>query len=323
MYNLKDLKGIRENISLADCTTFRIGGPAKYFFVAKNGEDVKIAIRAAGETNIPFYILGNGSNILVSDEGFNGLVIKIESADIKAEGLKLTAGAGALLGKVVSESIKEGLSGLEWMKGIPGSIGGAICGNAGAFGHTIGENVGWVEVLDLKDLEQKYLSKEDCEFVYRGSVFYPEADKEKKYVILSAEFRLAKGSEKESEELARSYVLKRQGKHPLRYPSAGSVFKNPSIADNQKAFQKILAKFPEAEKFREQGKIPAGWLIEEIGLLGKKIGGAMIAEQHGNFIVNAGNARAEDVIMLVSLIKQKIRVNFGIQLEEEIKYVGF
>lgn len=318
MSNIKNLKGIQENISLADYTTFQIGGPARYFYVAKSGEDIEKSIKAAKEADIPFYILGNGSNILVSDQGFGGLVIKTENSGIKTEGLKLTAGAGALLGKVADESIRAGLSGLEWMKGIPGTVGGALYGNAGAFGHTIGESVERVGVLELKDLEQKYLSKEDCKFVYRGSVL-----KEKKYAILNAEFRLAKGNKKESEELARSYVLKRQGKHPLRYPSAGSVFKNPSISDNEKAFKKILEKFSEAKKFKETGKIPAGWLIEEIGLPGKKIGGAMVSEQHGNFIVNVGNAKATDVIILISLIKQKIRVNFGIQLQEEIQYVGF
>jgi UDP-N-acetylmuramate dehydrogenase len=319
MADIKDLlSGVKENISLADHTTFQIGGPARYFYIAKTAEDVKKAIEAAEQEKIPYYIIGRGSNILVADNGFKGLVIKIENSGVKIEGLKLIAGAGAMLGKVVDESVKSELSGLEWMRGIPGSIGGAIYGNAGAFGHTIGESVERVEVLDLKDLEQKYLNKENCAFVYRGSIF-----KEKKYAILSVEFTLAKGDKEASDKLVRSYVLKRQEKHPLGRPNAGSVFKNPSISDNEKAFKKILEKFPEAEKFKKQGKIPAGWLIEEYGLRGKKIGGAIVSEHHGNFIVNAGNAKATDVIMLISLIKQKIRVNFGIQLEEEIQYAGF
>lgn len=311
------LKDVQENIFLADYTTFQIGGPARYFYIAKSAEDIKKAIKAAKQEKIPYYIIGNGSNILVSDKGFDGLVVKIENSVIKVEGLKLTAGAGAFLGKVAGESIKAGLSGLEWMRGIPGTLGGALYGNAGAFGHIIGETVERVEALNAENLEQKYLNKEDCEFVYRSSVF-----KEKKYVILSVEFQLIKGSKEDGEKLARSYVQARQGKHPVG-PSAGSVFKNPLIGDNEKAFQKILARFPEAEKFKEQGKIPAGWLIEEYGLRGKKIGGAMVSEQHGNFFINAGGAKAEDVIMLISAIKQKIRVNFGIQLEEEIQYVGF
>ncbi len=271
--------------------------------------------------------MGNGSNILVSDAGFNGLVTRIKDQELRIKDEKIYAGAGAVISKIVNESVIGGLTGLEWAIGIPGTLGGAIYGNAGAFGHSISESVESVEVFNAKDLTSVTLTNSECKFDYRNSIFQPKADqpmadKEKRYVILKATLKLAKGDVKKSREQIKEYLKKRQGRHPIG-PSAGSVFKNPSINENQKAFQKILLRFPEAEKFKTTGKIPAGWLIEELGLLGKRIGGAMISKEHGNFIINVGNAKATDVIMLVSIIKQKVRVNFGIQLQEEIQYVGF
>lgn len=318
MENVKSLlNDIKENISLAEHTTFRIGGPAKYFFVAKTSDDIKKAIEAAKKLKIPYYVIGNGSNILVSDSGFDGIVIKAENRNLEVNGERIIVASGVILGKMVSEAMKSGLTGLEWMAGIPGTIGGALYGNAGAFGHSISESVEGIEVFDAEDLSVKSLNKTECGFGYRTSIF-----KEKKYVILSATIKLEKGDKDKSDKITRDYLGKRKGKHPIG-PSAGSVFKNPSLSDNEKAFKKILEKFPEAEKFKATGKIPAGWLIEEYGLLGKKIGGAVIAKEHGNFIINIGGAKATDVVMLISMIKQKIRVNFGIQLEEEIQYVGF
>ena len=311
------LKNVEENIPLARYTSFKIGGPARFFYAAKSKEDLEMALKVVKEAQIAYYILGNGTNILVSDKGFDGLVIKIQDTSFKIEDDSVIAGAGVSLGKAVNGSVKAGLAGLEWLVGIPGSIGGAICGNAGAFGHSIGEKVESVEVLDPNDLSKRQMSRGDCRFSYRESIF-----KEAKFVILEVRLKLEKGKKEESDNLTRDYIKKRSH-HPVGFPSAGSVFKNPIIEKNQKVFEDLVKKYPEAEKFRTNGKIPAGWLIEEYGLLGKKIGGAMISKEHGNFIVNVGGAKATDVVMLISLIKQKIRVNFGIQLEEEIRYVGF
>lgn len=313
----KLLKNVKKNIPLAQYTSFKIGGPAKYFYVAKDKDEVKKALRVVKDLKILYYILGNGTNILVSDKGFDGIVIKAQDTSFKIEGDYIIAGCGISIGKMVNESVKAGLTGLEWLVGIPGSIGGGIYGNAGAFGHAVGEKIEKIEILDPKDLSTKWINREECKFSYRDSAF-----KESSYIILEARFKLEEGDKEKSKEMVKDYTKKR-GHHPVKYPSAGSVFKNPLIERNQKAFEKISAKFPEAEKFKETGKIPAGWLIEEYGLCGKKIGGAMISKEHGNFIVNTGGAKATDVIMLISLIKQKIRVNFGIQLEEEIQYVGF
>lgn len=318
MADIKNLlKGVQENILLAPYTTFKIGGPARYFFVAKTVEDIKKAVQVAKELKLPYYIIGNGSNILVSDRGFDGLAIRIMSYGLKITGQKIFVESGFALGKIVMDSVKGGLSGLEWLIGIPGTVGGAISGNAGAYGHSIGDTIESVKILNADSGKEDVLSGKECSFSYRHSIF-----KEKKYIILSAILKLKKGDKKESEKKIKEYISKRQGKHPVG-PSAGSVFKNPLIIENQKVFEKLVKKYPEIEKFKVTGRIPAGWLVEEYGLLGKKIGGAMISKEHGNFIINAGGANAEDVIMLISLIKQKIRVNFGIQMEEEIRYVGF
>lgn len=318
MADIKNLlKGVRENISLAPYTTFKIGGEARYFFIAKTSEEIKLAVQIAKELKIPYYIIGNGSNILVSDRGFDGLIIRIMNQELRITNQEVFVESGISLGKLVKDFVEEGLSGLEWLIGIPGSLGGAIYGNAGAFGRSIGEAVENVKVFNADSLEEENLTGKECEFAYRSSLF-----KKRKYIILSAVLKLKKGDRAESKKIIKEYIEKRRGKHPAG-PSAGSVFKNVLIAENQKAFEKLIKRHPEAEKFKATGKIPAGWLIEEYGLLGKKIGGAMISKEHGNFIINTGNASAGDAIMLISLIKQKIRVNFGIQLEEEIQYVGF
>jgi len=318
MSNVNDLlKNVQENIPLAPYTTFKIGGPARYFFIAKNIEEIKNAIKVAKDLKIPYFILGNGSNVLISDSGFGGLVIKIDDRELKIENNEIYAGAGVMLAALVKESTNAGLTGLEWLAGIPGTLGGAIYGNAGAFGYSIGEVAETVKVFDPGDLMEKTLSKSDCNFGYRHSIF-----KEKKYIILGADLKLKKGELEESAKLASEYLSKRKGKHPIG-PSAGSIFKNPLIKENQKAYEKLIKQYPEIEKFKATGKIPAGWLIGQFGLCGKEIGGAMVSKEHGNFIVNIGGAKAEDVIILTSLIKQKIRVNFGIQLAEEIQYVGF
>jgi len=320
MPNVKELlKGIQENIQLAPYTTFKIGGEARYFYIAKTSGEIKQALQFAKEQKLPYYIIGNGSNLLVSDKGFDGLVVKIQNKDfdLDIKNGSINAGAGINLTILVRMSIDADLAGLEWMIGIPGTLGGAIYGNAGAFGHSIGEAIKSVKVLNPDNLAEEILTGEECGFSYRHSIF-----KEKKYIILSASLKLRKGDKAESEKTMKENIARRQGRHPIG-PSAGSVFKNPSISENQKAFEQIVKKYPEAEQFRINGKIPAGWLIEEYGLKGKKIGGAMVSQEHGNFIINVGGAKAEDVIMLISLIKEKIRVNFGIELEEEIQYVGF
>jgi UDP-N-acetylmuramate dehydrogenase len=257
---------------------------------------------------------------LVSDNGFDGLVIKIQNSRLRPTGGQakkiIYAGAGVYLAELIKFSTSKNLTGLEWAIGIPKiTVGGAIVSNAGAFGKSMSEIIQKVIILDEKSQVANYNFK-DCKFGYRESVFKHK----KNLIILAAEIKLEKGDSKVSREKIREYIKKRKSSQPLEYPSAGSIFKNISFSE---ILPETLNKCPMLEEFREAGKVPAGWLIEAVGLKGKKIGQAQISEKHANFIINTGNARAEDVIILISLTKQKVRNKFGLQLMEEIEYVGF
>ena len=262
----KLLPGLRKNVSLKNYTTFKIGGRAKYFFVAKNKKDLIKAIKTAQKIKLPFFILGGGSNLLVSDKGFKGLVIKY----------------GQPLSFYVSK-------GLEWAVGIPGTVQGAVYGNAGAFKKSMKDVVKEVEVFDTKTGEIKILKNKDCQFSYRNSVF----KKNKNLIILSVKIKTKKSNIKKIKQ----YLAYKKKNHPWNYPSAGSVFKNPRG-------------FSAAE------------LIQRCGLKGKKIGGAKISDKHANFIINLGNAKAKDVKKLINLIKKQVKKKFGVILQEEIQFLA-
>jgi UDP-N-acetylmuramate dehydrogenase len=310
---------IKEKIPLKEYTTFKIGGPARYFFVAKSKEDLKNAILWAKKKKLPFFILGAGSNVLFSDKGFKGLVIKIQNSNLKIQNenskFKIICGAGVPLMKLVFKSSEIGATGLENLAGIPGTLGGAIWGNAGAFGREIGDLVEEVKVLDVggSKLEVKKLKNKDCKFGYRDSIF----KKKENWIILEATLKLEKEKKKEIEEKIKEILKLRKEKQPLEFPSAGSVFKNVPI---EKVPKEIREKFKEKIK---NGFLPAGVLIEAAGLKGFQIGGAKISEKHANFIVNIGEAKASDVKELMEKIKKEVKKKFKIQLEEEIKLVGF
>ena len=329
----KELPEIQKNITLKDYTSFKIGGKAKYFFAAETKEDIIKVIKVAKKLDLPFFILGGGSNLLVTDKGFDGLVIKIQNTKYPAleqaqygaskipcdrvslvrgrQDTKIYTEAGATLGNLVGASTKAGLTGLEWATGIPGTIGGAIRGNAGAFGKSIKEIVKEVEVFDVEDEKIKIFKNKDCKFKYRDSIFKQNPS----LIILSAIIQLRKGNKKTLQEKIKNYLAHRRENQPLNFPSAGSVFKN---YQGKIKNQKLLEKFPELKEFNKKQIIPAGWLIEKCGLKGKKINNVKISEKHCNFIVNLGKGKAKDVIALIELIKQKVKSKFKIILEEEI-----
>jgi UDP-N-acetylmuramate dehydrogenase len=307
---------IKEKIPLGDFTSFHLGGPAKYFVEVKSKNDLEEALKFAKEKKLNWFILGGGSNLLVSDQGFDGLVIKINNQGIEIQGTKIICGAGLFLSEAVSAARKNNLSGFEWATGIPGTIGGAISGNAGAYGSSISDNMEKVEVLDSsqENFFWKNCSSGDCQFAYRTSIF----EQKKELIIFSAVFSLVLGKNEEVDDKMKKIIQERARKLPQN-PSAGSFFKNPQVGNPE-----VLAEF-EKDQGRKSpdGKIPAGWLIDQLDLRGKKIGGAMVSQEHSNFIINAGGAKAEDVIILASLIKQKVRNHFGVQLEEEVQSIGF
>lgn len=308
---------IKKNIDLKALTTFRIGGPAEYYVEVSTKNELYHALRYAAQKRIPGFIIGGGSNILVNDQGIAGLVVKLLNQDIREKGTRLECGAGAKLAEAVSLAVRENLTGLEWAAGIPGSVAGAVRGNAGAFGSNISDLVENVSIYDKKKDKFVLFSNRDCGFGYRQSVFHSDKGKIIWEVILKLEHGVAGEIQKKVGEYLES---RRQGQP--NFPSAGCVFKNISV-DKLKNDNPELAQEAEERGVTKNGMLGAGWLIEKAGLKGKKIGGAKVSLEHGNFIVNTGNARAEDVVMLISFIKQQVRDGFGVQLMEEIEYFGF
>jgi UDP-N-acetylmuramate dehydrogenase len=252
---------------------------------------------------------------LFSDNGFKGLIIKLQNTQYEIRNTKIVAEAGVPLQKLVLETAKRGLSGLENLAGIPGTLGGAIWGNAGAFGGEIGNLVEEVKTLQIANGKWQIvnLKKEDCKFGYRESIF----KRRKNWIILEATLKLKKGNKKEIEEKIKEILKLRKEKQLLEFPSAGSVFKNVPIEKIPKKIQKKLK-----EKIKN-GFLPAGAIIEAVGLKGYKIGNAKIVEKHANFIVNLGSAKGKDVLGLIEKVKNEVKRKFGIEMEEEIELVGF
>lgn len=307
---------IQKNVPLAPFTTFRIGGPAKFFTEVAAENELIEALKYADDNNLRFFVLGGGSNVLVNDNGFDGLIIRIRFTEFKIdiENSKIRVGAGVFLSKLVKESIENGMTGMEWASGIPGTVGGAIRGNARAFGKNTGMAIENITAFDINKMKSVVYANEKCEFKYFGSMFKVKPN----LVILSAVIKLEKGDKEQSRKESMNIIKNRIVMHP-KEGSPGSFFLNP-VSSNEKLraeFEKDTGKILRTEE------IPAGWLIDQAGLKGKKIGGAMVSEKHANFIVNTGNATAKDVIMLASFVKQQMRDKFGIRLQEEVQYVGF
>ena len=273
---------MERNITLKDKNTFRVGGLARYYSFVSSRKELEETLLFAKKENLPVFVIGEGSNLSISDNVFEGVVIKLNLKEIKKEGNLFYVEAGVLLRELVLKAKDFNLGGLEWAVGIPGTLGGAIFGNAGAHKHSISELIKEVEVFDGKDV--KILKKEACKFDYRESVFKTNTN----LIILSAILEFKEGV---SEELMKEYLAKRK---PVKGFSIGSIFKNPE-------------------------GLFAGKLIENCGLKGKRIGDAMISEEHANWIINLGNAKSEDIEKLISLIKKEVKEKFKIDLIEEIR----
>jgi len=308
-------KNLQENISLANHSTFRIGGPAKYFLAVKNKEELIEAVTWAKTSQTHFFILGGGSNILFADQGYDGLIIKIGNEEIifnaDKEKLEADCGAGAALAEILFEATSRDWGGLEWALGIPGTLGGAVCGNAGRLGQDLAQVIISVQLLDA-DLMEKEILASDCQFSYRDSRF-----KHNQEIILGAKLKFIKQDKNKAEELLRE-AQKVIEKMP-NFPSAGSVFKNYLVVENDE----LIKNYPEVREKIRGGKLAAGFLIQQCGLTGQQIGGAQIWSNHGNFILNINQAKASDVLALIELCKKSVDEKFGIKLEEEIRKIGF
>lgn len=272
-------------------TSFKIGGNCDLFVLPKNESQVKRAMQIAKEKAVPVTVLGNGSNMLVSDRGIEGIVLCLEKlCGITVSGNTVTAECGALLSRFASVCAANSLSGAEFAAGIPGSVGGAVYMNAGAYGGEIKNIV--KSVTALKDGEITEISAEKCGFGYRKSIFTGG-----EYVILSAQFVLENGVESEIRAVMRDLAQRRREKQPIEMPSAGSTFKRP------------------------EGHY-AGGLIEGSGLKGYSVGGAKVSEKHAGFVVNFDNASCDDVLKLIEYIKAKVYADSGVMLEEEVRVIG-
>ncbi len=306
---------IQENVLLAPLTSFRLGGQARYFVDARTVEELKEALEFAKEKGIEFYVMAGGTNLLISDTGFDGLIIRIKISEIAVSGQLVQVSAGTPLIKVVNFSAENGFSGIESLAGVPGTFGGAVRGNAGAYGTEIGSHVDEVTAIDGKTLEIVKFKNEQCDFSYRSSFF----KKNKDLIVLSATLKLKPADATECKAKVMETVMGRTKKGLQGAKSAGSYFMNPKINGEQ-----LLKEFEQEKGVAARGGVvPAGWIIEKAGLRGKKIGGAQVSEEHTNYIVNTGDGTAENVIMLVSYVKQQVRDQFGVQLVEEVNYLGF
>lgn len=271
---------------------FRVGGPADILLIPENKEQVIKSIEICRENNIPYYVVGNGSNLLVRDGGIKGVVIKLnEVKNIKIYGEIIEAESGAMLKDVSNAAVENSLTGFEFACGIPGTVGGAVFMNAGAYDGEVSNVIESAEVIDNNG-EIKILTKDELELGYRSSIVM-----KKHYIVLSARFNLEHGEVRKIKEIVNDLTCKRESKQPLEYPSAGSTFKRPT-------------------------GYYAGKLIQDAGLKGYSIGGAAVSEKHSGFVINKNNATAKDILDLIEHIQNEVKNQFGVDLHPEVRIIG-
>lgn len=294
---------------LSKHTSYGVGGKTRFFVRVSDVGQLPAVMQEARKRRLPFYVLGGGSNTFAREEGFSGLVIKIEDRSCRLEGERMIAAAGVFTASASQMAMKAGLSGLEWAAGIPGTLGGALRGNAEAFGGSFADILEYVEVLNPETLECERMLSGDFEFHYRWSVLA-----QKRRVILRAVFHLSQSTVQAVTEKTKKLLAKKSSSQPLGVRSAGSVFKN--IVTDSLDPRLIPADYKGASL------IHAGWLLEKAGLKGYALGGATFSEKHANFILNGGKATSSDICALIELAKQKVKERFGLDLEEEIRTLG-
>lgn len=284
---------VKQQEPMSRHTTFRIGGPADFYLCPHSTKEVQEIVEICKEEKLPYFVLGNGSNLLVSDRGYRGVVIQLwkNFSDITVKDCCIQAKAGALLSKVAAEALEAGLTGMEFASGIPGTIGGAAFMNAGAYGGEMKDIIKGVKVLDTQG-EARVLPKEELKMGYRTSIV-----KEKGYTVLSVELELTRGNQEEIRNTMEDLKERRTSKQPLEMPSAGSTFKRP------------------------EGYF-AGKLIMDSGLRGFSVGGAQVSEKHCGFVVNKGGATAMDVLNLIREVQRRVKEQFGVDLETEVRFLG-
>jgi UDP-N-acetylmuramate dehydrogenase len=296
---------IQENVPLGHLTTFEIGGTARYFVEVSGEKEIREALGWAREKGVPFFVIAGGSNLLIPDSSMEGLVIRVigEKFDLTEKGLEAQAGCNLLT--LIRASAKEGLGGWEKLAGIPGTIGGAVRGNAGAFGPEVKDFVTWVRAINTKTEDVHEFSNAECEFDYRMSFF----KKNPEWIILDVHVQLGESNPAIIDETIRE----REKRHIQNVRAAGSFFMNPVAPLH------IVNMFEEEKKTKSRGgRVPAGWLIEKAGMRGAQLGGAQVSPQQANYIINeSGSATAEDVRELAQKVKDEVKRQFDVILTEE------
>jgi UDP-N-acetylmuramate dehydrogenase len=289
---------VRRNVPLLEHSTFRIGGPADFFFDADSLGDLKAAVKTARLASLPYYVIGGGSNLLFDDDGFRGLIIKnrVKGVRIDVERAEIEAFSGSGLADMVISAVNNSLEGIEFMAGIPGTLGGAVCGNAGAFGKSAGDFLERALLLSPEGEEVEVL-KNSLDFGYRRSKLKSSRD-----ILVKATFRLSHGDREKIKADMQAILDKRKGKHPpWTTACAGSYFKNPIMSDGT--------------------KVAAGRLLDEINAKSLVAGRAAVYSGHANFIINLDNATSRDVLRLAEELKGRVKAKFGVDLEEEVIYL--
>ncbi len=303
---------LSRGVLLSEHTRFGIGGPAEAYAETADESAFIEALGIARADGAALTVVGDGTNLIVSDQGFSGVVLRFTGAGIHANGAAVSAQAGAELQALVDYSIERGLRGVETMTGIPGCVGAAVYGNAGAYGHSINERVSQVRFFDGSGI--RVFTNSECEFHYRESVF----KKHKDWVVFSAELQMDQAENEELKARASEIFEIRLAKYPPSLKCAGSIFKNL-----------ILAQLPEnvreqvPDRVVREGKVPSAYFLEQVGAKGMRNGEIHVADYHANLIYNAGRGTARELCEIIAELKARVRARFGLELEEEVQYIGF
>lgn len=292
--NIIEDRFVEEDVPMAQYTSFKAGGNTRMMITPQSIEELKAALRILTEENCPHMVLGNGSNVLVKDSGYDGAIVRIGSAfdHVRQEGDKLICGSGTLMSVVAKAAVSAGLAGFEFASGIPGSIGGAVFMNAGAYDGEISNILDRARIVSKDGKREFYMTAEGLQMGYRHTLLHETGD-----VVAEVELKLAQGDREEIKAKIADFTQRRNSKQPVNFPSAGSFFKRP------------------------EGYF-AGKLIQDAGLKGVSVGGAQVSELHSGFIINKGGATATDILQLMEIVQARVMDEFGVKLETEVRIIG-
>lgn len=292
--NIIEDRFVEEDVPMAQYTSFKAGGNARMMIIPQSIEELKAALRILTEENCPHMVLGNGSNVLVKDSGYDGAIVRIGSAfdHVRQEGDKLICGSGTLMSVVAKAAVSAGLAGFEFASGIPGSIGGAVFMNAGAYDGELSNILDRARIVSKDGKREFYMTAEELQMGYRHTLLHETGD-----VVAEVELKLAQGDREEIKAKIADFTQRRNSKQPVNFPSAGSFFKRP------------------------EGYF-AGKLIQDAGLKGVSVGGAQVSELHSGFIINKGGATATDILQLMEIVQARVMDEFGVKLETEVRIIG-